>query len=257
MPLPFKGLRFWKVEEAGDKVVYLYGPSAKQVGRLSINKHDGTIRGEGVSGMSEDASWHFFGRRAKARAEKLYAAGEYPDEIVVEEIVVKPRFSLQEGFTYLTLLIVVAITCGALAALGGVWSQAAQRDKERELLFIGDQFRQAIAYYYYRTPGAVRQYPKTLEALLEDKRYPMPQRYLRRIYADPVTGKSDWGVIEAPGGGVMGVYSRSEETPIKSAGFPARYRAFAGAEHYSDWKFVFNPDSPEGLGRAVAKATSP
>ena len=75
------GVYFWKAEETPDQVVYLYGPNARQVGRLSINKADGAIRGEGVAGMSEDASWHHFGRPAKAVAEKLYAEGEYPDEI--------------------------------------------------------------------------------------------------------------------------------------------------------------------------------
>jgi hypothetical protein len=37
-------LRFWKAEETAEHVVYLYGPSEKQVGRLSINKKDGAIR---------------------------------------------------------------------------------------------------------------------------------------------------------------------------------------------------------------------
>ncbi len=75
-------LRFWKAEETAEHVVYLYGPSEKQVGRLSINKKDGAIRGEGVNGMSEESSWHHFGRFAKAFAERLFARGQYPDETV-------------------------------------------------------------------------------------------------------------------------------------------------------------------------------
>ena len=81
MRIPSRGVHFWKAEETPEQVVYLYGPNARQVGRLSINKRDGLIRGEGVAGMSEDSSWHFFGRPAKAVAEKLYAEGAYPDEI--------------------------------------------------------------------------------------------------------------------------------------------------------------------------------
>jgi len=150
------------------------------------------------------------------------------------------------GFTYLALLIAVAITAGALAAAGGLYSHAAQREKERELLFVGEQFRQAIALYYWRTPGGAHQYPKDLEALLEDKRWPVTQRYLRKVYRDPVTGTTDWGVVEAPGGaGIMGVYSKSEEIPIKTAGFPAKLEAFAEARNYSDWKFVFSPETPK------------
>lgn len=154
--------------------------------------------------------------------------------------------SRSRGFTYLALLIAVAITAGALAAAGGVYSHVAQREKERELLFVGEQFRQAIALYYWRTPGGAHQYPKSLEALLEDKRWPVTQRYLRKIYRDPITGMNEWGVIEAPGGaGIMGVYSKSEEVPIKTAGFPARWTAFEEARNYADWKFVFSPETPQ------------
>jgi len=99
--------------------------------------------------------------------------------------------SRSKGFTYLALLLAVAITAGALAAAGGVYSQMAQREKERELLFVGEQMRQAIALYYWRTPGGAHQYPKDLEALLEDKRWPVTQRYLRKIYRDPMTRGTD------------------------------------------------------------------
>ena len=53
------------IEETQERVVYLYGPTQNQVGRLSINKKDGAIHGEGVNGMSEETSWHHFGTRAK------------------------------------------------------------------------------------------------------------------------------------------------------------------------------------------------
>jgi type II secretory pathway pseudopilin PulG len=161
--------------------------------------------------------------------------------------------SRSRGFTFLSLLITVAITAAALAAAGGIHSQAAQREKERELLFVGDQFRQAIALYYWRTPGGAHQYPKSLEALLEDQRWPVAQRYLRRIYRDPVTGTTDWGIVEAPGGGIMGVYSKSEEPPIKSANFPARYGSFAEARNYTDWKFVFTPETPKAPAQQAAR----
>jgi len=153
--------------------------------------------------------------------------------------------SRSRGFTYLALLIAVAITAGALAAAGGVYSHVAQREKERELLFVGEQFRQAIALYYWRTPGGAHQYPKSLEALLEDQRWPTTQRYLRKLYRDPLTGSADWGIVEAPGGGIMGVYSKSEEVPIKTAGFPARWSAFEEARNYADWKFVFSPETAQ------------
>ena len=153
--------------------------------------------------------------------------------------------SRNRGFTFLSLLIVVAITAGALAAAGGLWSHTAQREKEAELLFVGEQFRQAIALYYWRTPGGAHQFPKSLEVLLDDQRWPVTQRYLRKVYRDPITNTQEWGIVEAPGGGVMGVYSKSEEVPIKAGNFPQRYGSFAEARNYTDWKFVFSPETPK------------
>src|SRR5260221_10679170 len=107
--------------------------------------------------------------------------------------------------------------------------------------FVGDQFREAIALYYQRTPGAVKRYPEKLEDLLEDKRYLSMQRYLRKIHADPMTGKSQWGMIAAPGGGIMGVHSLSDQRPIKSANFDTTDQSFAGGQRYSDWNFLYDP----------------
>lgn len=149
-----------------------------------------------------------------------------------------------EGFTYIGLLIIVSVMGLGLAATGTFWSHAAQREKERELLFVGHQFRDAIASYYLHSPGITNAYPKSLDDLLEDKRFPMPQRHLRRVYADPITGKPQWGLIEAPGGGIMGVRSLSEEAPIKTGNFEARDAAFGDAKQYADWKFVFTPAPP-------------
>lgn len=150
----------------------------------------------------------------------------------------------QKGFTYLGMLVIVAVMGMGLAAFGQIYSHAAQRDKEAELLFVGEQFRDAIASYYRKSPGS-NVYPKTLEDLVEDKRFPMPQRHLRRIYADPVTGGKEWGLVEAPGGGgIMGVHSLSEEKPIKSANFSTKQQEFETAESYKAWRFVYSPVLP-------------
>ena len=162
-----------------------------------------------------------------------------------------PAFLLaQRGFTYLGMLLLVALMGFGLAAFGELYSHASQREKERELLFIGSQFRDAIASYYNKSPGA-KAYPKKLDDLVEDKRFPMPQHHLRRVYSDPMTGKAEWALVEAPGGGFMGVHSLSEETPIKSANFSAKEATFADAENYTKWTFTY---SPPGLGKSIVPA---
>lgn len=50
----------------------------------------------------------------------------------------------QRGFTYLGVLLLVALMGGALAAAGQLWSPASQRDRERDLLWIGNQYALAL-----------------------------------------------------------------------------------------------------------------
>jgi type II secretory pathway pseudopilin PulG len=166
----------------------------------------------------------------------------------------RPRFSSRtrirnRGFTYLALLLVVAATGGVLAAAGELHSRSAQREREAELLFAGAQIRHAIGEFYDRSPGGVKRYPAQLEDLLEDRRHPVVQRHLRRLYPDPMTGRADWQLIEAPGGGIMGVHSRSALEPIRRAGFAPADESFAQAASYADWKFFHTPPPSAAAGR--------
>jgi len=145
------------------------------------------------------------------------------------------------GFTYIGLLIAIVVIGIGLVSAGHVSHTLRLRDKERELLFVGDQFRRAIAMYYERSPGGIKQYPKKLEDLLRDNRYPGIERYLRKVYVDPLTGKKEWGLVELPGIGITGVHSLSDLGPLKTEHFPALYQSFRAAKKHSDWKFVYLP----------------
>jgi len=142
------------------------------------------------------------------------------------------------GFTYLGVLFMVAFMGIGLAVTGAVWRTAALRDKEAQLLYVGGQYRQAIQRYYI---NGLRSYPQTIDDLLRDPRKPGVERYLRKRYFDPMTGNAEWGIVKGPDGGIMGVYSLSQDKPIKMAGFKPLDRAFEGAARYSDWKFVYDP----------------
>ena len=146
---------------------------------------------------------------------------------------------MQRGYTYLMVLFLIAIMGVMLAAGARVWHQAAQRERERQLLFIGNQFRQAIGQYYLRSPGSVKKYPNALDDLLKDSRQLATQRYLRKIFRDPITGEAEWGLVQVAGSGITGVYSLSQDVPIKSSNFRLADAAFEGAAKYSDWKFVY------------------
>lgn len=145
------------------------------------------------------------------------------------------------GFTYLGLLVIVLVMGVALAGAGEVWHMAQRREKEQDLLHTGNQFRLALDAYYENTPGRERRYPATLEDLLKDPRHPSIQRYLRKIYRDPVTGGVEWGLLKGPDGEIYGVYSLSQEEPVKKGNFDLADRNFEGKAKYADWVFMHVP----------------
>ncbi len=69
------------------------------------------------------------------------------------------------------------------------------------------------------------------------------RRYLRKVYRDPMTGKAEWGLVMAPGGGVEGVYSLSTGRPMKRKGFDAVDGDFERAKTFADWRFLYEPKS--------------
>jgi type II secretory pathway pseudopilin PulG len=145
------------------------------------------------------------------------------------------------GFTYLTVLFILAILMGGLALVGEVWETSAKREKEADLLFVGNEYRKAIQLYVL---AGKAQYPQQLGDLIKDPRQPSTQRYLRKLYPDPMTGKSEWGFVKGPDGGIGGVYSLSEDKPLKVAGFKLRDASLEGGQKYSDWKFTYSPAAP-------------
>lgn len=158
----------------------------------------------------------------------------------------------QSGFTYLGLLAAVVILGLILTVVSRVWSVSEQRDKEAQLLYVGDQYRRAIAGYY----AFGHHYPLTVDDLLIDKRYPVPRHYLRQLYRDPLTGLADWTLIPDPTGvGIMGVASRSQAVPIKRKGFGQFEVSFADQDCYCNWKFVYM--SPHWYPRATVPPLTP
>lgn len=147
------------------------------------------------------------------------------------------RGILARGFTYLTVLFALAFLGLGLMIAGETWRTAVQREREAQLLYVGNQYRRAIQRYYQSGPA---QYPRSLGELLKDARQAGVARYLRRLYPDPLTGSDRWGLVRTPAGGIMGVYSLSSAAPFKRSGF-AEGNDFADAGTYADWKFVYQP----------------
>jgi len=142
------------------------------------------------------------------------------------------------GFTYLSLIIVVAII-GMVAASAIKLGSVLQRSRaEHELLDIGTAFSDALKSYADATPQGMPPQPPSLKELLKDPRFPGTRRHLRKIFVDPMTGKAEWGIVYlGEKSGVVAVYSLSEARPVKIANFPLRYSGFEGKSSISEWKF--------------------
>jgi type II secretory pathway pseudopilin PulG len=148
----------------------------------------------------------------------------------------------QDGFTYLGLMIVLAVIGVAAAGTLQMGAVLQRHAAEEELLAIGLEFREALKSYAHATAGGAPAAPYKLEDLVRDPRYPNPKRHLRRVPADPLTGQMKWGLIlGADGKSIIGIHSLSKDKPIKIANFPLIFQGFDAKSSYSDWIFVAGP----------------
>ncbi len=162
---------------------------------------------------------------------------------------------VSRGFTYIGLIFVLAIIGISLGAAGKYWQNVMARDREEELLFRGDQYRLAIERYYYALPGRP-QYPPSVEELLKDSRTPTGKRHLRRQYKDPMTGEDFELLRDQLSKRIIGVYSKSEKTPLKQTNFPDQYINFEGKEKYSDWQFLTSIQTSTVVPQSVTTTTT-
>jgi len=145
------------------------------------------------------------------------------------------------GFTYIGLLILIAILSVAATATIQLGSIVQRRDAEQQLLYVGDQFRLALRSYRDSSPVGAPPFPKELEQLLKDPRFPATRRHLRAIPVDPLTGESVWGLVRSPEGWIIGVHSLSQARPIKVSNFEPEFASFEGKEKVSEWVFSALP----------------
>ncbi|NRF68884.1 type II secretion system protein [Aquincola sp. S2] len=107
------------------------------------------------------------------------------------------------GFTYLALLLAVALAGVALLVGTEVWVTNARRAQARQLDWVARQYVQALRSYRQAAP--VERYPSTLADLLEDRRFEPPRRHLRQLYPNPFTGRADWEPLLGGDGRLRGL----------------------------------------------------
>ena len=82
------------------------------------------------------------------------------------------------------LLVAMAVMLTLMTVAMPVWRQQQKREREEELLFRLKQYAHALVLYQRRLPGAA---PANLDDLVKE-------RFLRKKYKDPMTGK-DFAIL--------------------------------------------------------------
>lgn len=90
----------------------------------------------------------------------------------------------EEGYVLAAVIILLAVILIFLASAAPKVKEDIRRDQELEAMHRGKQYSRAIQLYYRK----LRHYPPNIDAL-EDTNL---QRFLRKRYLDPLSGKDDW-----------------------------------------------------------------
>ena len=105
------------------------------------------------------------------------------------------------GYAMAVLLVALAVMLTLMTVAMPVWRQQQKREREEELLFRLKQYAHALALYQRQLPGAA---PVSLDDLVK-------QRFLRKQYKDPMTGK-DFAILR------VGQVSPGMTTPLPGVG---------------------------------------
>ena len=93
----------------------------------------------------------------------------------------------EQGYVMLIAIFFLALLVLSLAVAAPKIAKSIQRDRDLETWHRGMQYRRAIQLYYRKFQA----YPPNLDALVKTNDI----RFLRKKYADPITGQADWKPI--------------------------------------------------------------
>ncbi len=155
--------------------------------------------------------------------------------LLMSSFAYKPLWG-NRGFAYLALLVALIIIGISTTVAVRYGSNISRHEKEKELLFRGEQYRTAIGLYV-RANSA---YPQSIDDLLKDPKT-ATKHYLRQKYKDPISGEDFVEIRDPLTNRITGVHSPSEKEPLKKANFPEQYKDFEEKAKYSEWQFVSKP----------------
>lgn len=151
----------------------------------------------------------------------------------------------QRGYAMAALLVGLGVMAVLMTAAMPVWRHEAQREREIETIFRGQQIARAIAMYREKNGG---NFPSSLDLLVQE-------HFLRKKYREPFSEDGEWQPIGGLGGqpqqqggagrgqaqpgpqqpgqvaGIMGVTLKDTGTAIVE---------YKRATHHNEWQFLFS-----------------
>jgi type II secretory pathway pseudopilin PulG len=148
------------------------------------------------------------------------------------------RLRAQRGYTYIGLLILVAVTATLSAGVLRTGAVVQRHVAEEALLEAGSELANALYSYARATPQGKNARPQRMEDLLHDPRFPkITVRHLRRVPLDPMTGKERWGeLLSESAPGIDAFYSLSDRQTQRTT-FKPKFADFADKRFYREWLF--------------------
>ncbi len=169
----------------------------------------------------------------------------------------------EEGYAILLVVFLAAMVAFALAAAAPSVLTKRQREREKELLFRGEQYKRAIGLYHRK----FNRLPMKVKDLLHTNGL----SFLRRPWPDPMTKEGEWRLLRlGPGGQIVGSLAtasaqargplgRGASTPGSSSGIETlpligvasqstqqSFYVYNDQESYQLWEFVYNPRQGAG-----------
>jgi len=146
----------------------------------------------------------------------------------------------ETGFTYIAALVLVVVMGIMLGAIGQSVKVIMKREREKELIFRGLQYRDAIERWS-KKGVPLKDLKDLVEPTVSNNASASKDRLLRKLYKDPITG-GEWKTLPTPPDPIQGIYgvaSTSNEEPFKQGNFPEVIKTFEGKKKYSDWEFIY------------------
>jgi type II secretory pathway pseudopilin PulG len=164
------------------------------------------------------------------------------------------RRRAQGGYVLLGLLFMTSVLAISLALTLPRAAMQAQRVREERLIYRGEQYKRAVQLYFRK----YKKYPSSIDDL-EDTN---GQRFLRRRYKDPITGKDEWRLVHMGNDGrfsdsLIRDKAEAETGPIGVGGSqPSAPIGSAAAQATDASMFVSQDGRLRGADRARAQRYS-